>query len=93
MQYDYNDENLRRHGVTRSEVEEVLDEDNTMTREFDMLLSRRGRLRTMFVGYNLAARLLEIGVELIDQDNAYVFHGQAISPRYRKLYEERIANE
>ena len=93
MEYGYNDENLRPHGVNRSEVEEVLDVDNTMARDFDMLLSRYGRLRTMFVGYNLSARLLEIGVEFIDENKAYVFHGQTVSPLYRKLYEERITNE
>ena len=93
MQYKYNDESLNRHKVSSSDVNEVLAASNITTREFDLPLSSDDNLRVMFVGYNLAGRLLEIGVELITETNAYVFHAQTGSPKYRKLYEQRIANE
>ena len=75
------------------DVQEVLAVNNLTTRDLDMPLSRRGNLRFMFVGYNFAGRLLEIGVEDLGEDKAHVFHGQAVSPQYRKLYEELITNE
>jgi hypothetical protein len=93
MEYEYNEENLRRHGVSITEADEVLDINNPTRRDFDMSLSRRERLRIMFVGFNSAGRLLEIGVEFISENKAYVFHGQAVSPLYRRLYEEKIASE
>ena len=58
-----------------------------------MTLSRNGNLRLMLIGFNHASRLLEIGLELIHEELTYVFHGQPVSPKYRKLYEELIANE
>ena len=50
-------------------------------------------LRIMFVGYNLAGRLLEIGIEYKSEIRGYIFHAQSVSPKYRKLYEEEITNE
>jgi hypothetical protein len=91
--YSYNDKSLERHGVSYSDVDEVLDRNNISRRDFDMSLSRCDNLRVMFVGCNLAGRLLEVGVEFIDEGNACVFHGQTVSPRYRKFYEEGITSE
>lgn len=93
MEYSYNDKNLNRHGVSRSDVKEVLEIDNISRRDFDMSLSKRENLRSMFVGYNFAGRMLEVGVEFISEERARVFHGQTVSPRYRKLYEAVITNE
>jgi hypothetical protein len=93
MEYEYNDRSLRKHRVSRLDANEVLAVGNMTTREFDMPLADNYNLRTMFVGFNYAARLLEIGVELISENKAYVFHGQTVSPHYRELYKETIDNE
>jgi hypothetical protein len=73
---------------SHSDVNQVLDVLNSTTRAFDLPLSRRDNLRMMFVGYNFAGQLLEAGVEFFSEQQAYVFHGQPISPKYRKLYKE-----
>ena len=61
MEYGYNDHGLSKHKVSRLDVIEVLSLANITTREFDMPLGVNGNLRIMFVGYNSAGRLLEIG--------------------------------
>jgi hypothetical protein len=91
VEYSYNNESLRRHEITRTDVDEVLAVDNPTTRDFDLPLSNYGRLRLMFVGYNFSGRLLEIGVEFISEIKAHIFHAQTVSPRYRKFYNEKIA--
>lgn len=88
MEYSYNSESLSRHRVSISDVNEVLAESNSSTCDFELPFGSNGNLRVMFVGYNLAGRLLEIGVEFISELTAYVFHAQAISPRYRRIYEQ-----
>lgn len=93
MEYNYNNESLSRHNVSRSDVNEILAASNITTRAFDLLLSHGDNLRVMFVGLNLASRLIEVGVEFINENEAYIFHAQTVSPKYRKLYKERIANE
>ncbi|HEY9870605.1 MAG TPA: hypothetical protein V6D08_15675 [Candidatus Obscuribacterales bacterium] len=93
MNYRYNQESLDRHGVSRSDVDEVLAVTNVTTRGFDMELADEGNLRIMFVGYNFAGRLLEVGVEFMSEIEVRVFHAQAVSPKYCQLYKERISNE
>ncbi len=93
MQYGYNNLSLRHHKVSLSDVDQVLEISNITTRDFDLSLSDDDNLRIMFVGYNFAGRMLEVGVEFTNENKAYVFHAQTVSPKYRKLYEERIANE
>ena len=93
MEYGYNDESLKRHGVSRTDINEVLDVENPTKRNFDLALSLDEDPRTMFVGFNLAGRLLEVGVEFIGVNYAYLFHAQTVSPKYRKLYKEMIASE
>ena len=93
MEYRYNDSGLNGHEVSRSDVNEVLAVYNPTTRDFDLPMSKGDNLRIMFVGYNFAGRLLEVGVEFISEGESYVFHAQTVSPQYRKVYEERIAHE
>ena len=75
--------------VSRDDVNEIMDLENTSRRNFDLPLSLGERLRVMLVEFNQAGRLLEVGVEFVSEDYAYVFHAQKVSPRYRKLYKER----
>ena len=93
MKYTYNDESLIRHGAARKDVDEVLSDKNISRRDFELLQSIDGNLRLMFVGFNSAGRLLEIGVQFIDENYEHIFHAQAVSPKFHKLYEELIKNE
>lgn len=93
VNYEYNQDSLDRHKVSRADVNEVLANSNITTRDFDLSLGQNDELRLMFVGYNLSGRLLEVGVEFVSEVKAYIFHAQTVSPKYRKCYEERIANE
>jgi hypothetical protein len=78
LDYKYNDESLRRHKVSPADVNEVLAESNVTTRNFDLPIAQEDNLRIMFVGYNFAGRLIEIGVEFISEYEAYVFHAQTV---------------
>jgi hypothetical protein len=93
MEYRYVDRNLKKHGITRSDVDEVLAVSNPSTRDFEMELSADGNLQVMFIGFTNTGRLLEVAVEFLSENQAKVFHGQVVSPQYRDLYEETIANE
>lgn len=93
MHYRYIDKSLKKHGMTRADVNEVLAASNPTTRDFDMELSADDNLRIMFVGFNLAGRLLEVGVEFLSENEAIVFHAQVVSPEYRQYYEDTISNE
>ncbi len=92
MEYVYNDKGLAKHRVSRLDVDQVLSISNSSTRDFDLDLGLDDHLRIMFVGYNHAGRLLEVGVEFFSEEKAIVFHGQAVSPKYKRLYEEAISN-
>lgn len=58
----YDDDNLRKHGLTRDEADEILDTDLKM--EEPMSDSERGNARVMLIGFNFSGQLLEIGVEV-----------------------------
>lgn len=80
----YNWESLNRHGVTAEMIDEVL--QGSMVSYFTI----RDPEDTceMVVGYTFAERLLEIGLRYVSPDSVFVFHSQAVSPEYRKLFEE-----
>ena len=46
----YDDGNLKKHQVTRQEVDQVLDSRNLTTRVFDLAPARNGNERAMFPG-------------------------------------------
>jgi uncharacterized DUF497 family protein len=79
----YDDDNLKKHNVTRQEVDQVLDSRNLTTRVFDLAPARNGNERAMFVGLTLEGRLLEVGVEAISDTDDHVFHAMNATPQYR----------
>jgi hypothetical protein len=93
MKYTYNDESLKRRGVSRQDVDEVLAETNVSTREFELPLSSTDNPRTMFVGFNNSGRLFEIGIEFEEKEILRVFHTQTVSPEFRRLYEDQLCEE
>ena len=81
----YNTESLTKHGVTVIEVDEVLSDSRTIW--LDLGPSPDGNDRLMFIGLTKAGRALEVGIELIGEDD-YVFHAMAASEHYLKEFND-----
>jgi len=79
----FDEGNLRKHNVTPEEADQVLDSRNLTTRIFDLAPARNGNERVMFVGFTQEGRLLEIGVEIISDEDEHVFHGMDATKQYR----------
>jgi hypothetical protein len=79
----YDDSNLKKHNVTRQEVDQVLDSRNLTTHVFDLVPARNGNERVMFVGVTLEGRVLEVGVEAISDTDEHVFHAMDATKQYR----------
>lgn len=77
----YDTGNLVDHDVTVTEVDEVLNNGRTIW--IDLGASRDGNDRLMFVGLTRAGRVLEVGVELIEEDE-HVFHAMDAGKQYLK---------
>lgn len=79
----FDEGNLSKHRVTQEEVDQVLDSRNLTTKVFDLVPARNGNERIMFVGFTQEGRLLEIGVEIISDEDEHVFHGMDATKHYR----------
>lgn len=79
----YDDDNLRKHDVTRQEVDQVLDSRNLTTRVFDLIPARNGNERAMFVGLTIEGRLVEVGLEAVSEEDDHVFHAMDATQQYR----------
>ena len=79
----YNRRNLKKHGVSTDEVDDILDYRNLSTQIFDLPPARNGNERQMFVGLTWQGRLLEIGVETLSDEDEYAFHGMNATKQYR----------
>ncbi len=75
----YKKDNLQRHEVTVTEVDEVL--NGTESIWLDLGTSPTGNDRLMFVGFTKSGRMLEVGVELIGDDEI-VFHAMNAGKKY-----------
>ena len=80
-----NTENLTKHGVTVTEVDEILSDSRTIW--LDLGPSRNGNDRLMFIGLTRAGRAVEVGIELIGDDER-VFHAMAASEHYLKEFND-----
>jgi uncharacterized DUF497 family protein len=80
----FDEGNLRRHSVTLQEADQVLDARNLTTRVFELSPARNGNERLMFVGFTQEGRLLEIGIEIISDEDEHVFHGMDATKQYRQ---------
>lgn len=79
----YDDKNLKKHKVTPQEADQVLDSRNLSTRIFDLVPAHNGNERAMFVGLTLEGRLIEVGVEAINDVDEHVFHAMDATKQYR----------
>jgi hypothetical protein len=42
----------------------------------------------MLVGYTFGERLLEVGVRYVEPGAVFIFHAQAVSPAFKRKFEE-----
>ena len=69
----YEDENLRKNGVSRLEVQEVFASDLSYAEDLEP--SDRGNDRAMVIGWTYTGRILEIGIEYFEiEAREHVFH-------------------
>ena len=80
----YNWDSLNRHGITPELIDEVL--QGSMVSYF--ALDDADDTCEMLVGYTFTERLLEIGLRYVSADSVFIFHAQAVSPEFRKRFEE-----
>jgi hypothetical protein len=74
---------LNRHGISVVEVDYVLEHYGD-TKEQPP--SKRGNNRTMFIGFTLEFRLLEVGVEYFyDQDREHIYHANDARQHFQEL--------
>ena len=71
--------------MTTIEVDEVL--SNSRTIWLDLGPGRNGNDRLMPIGLTKAGRPLEVGIELIGEDD-YVFHAMAAGEHYLKEFSD-----
>ncbi len=81
----YTTSNLANHKITTAEVDDVLNDSRTIW--LDLGVSRYGNDRLMFVGLTKDGRTLEVGVELIGDDE-HVFHAMDAGQRYLKEFND-----
>ena len=88
MTRSYNEESLRRHDVSISELNEVLRSPLTIT--IDLEPSKRGNFRVIWVGFTLNLRLLEIGIEYLPGDKERIFHAMEATKQCRRAFEKEV---
>jgi uncharacterized DUF497 family protein len=81
--YGFNDDSLDRHGVTHEECIEAL--ADMLKVDEEQTESKQGNPRIMWVGMTRLDRLLEVGVEYL-QDMEFIYHANSAQAKYRKLY-------
>ena len=90
MLITFDDNNLRKNGVTRQEVRQVFGSDFSFAEALDEP-SDRGNDRTMNIGWTHAGRILEIGIEYFEtEDREHVFHAMDAGKRYKKEFARRV---
>lgn len=93
MLHTFNMDSLKRHKVSRQECLQVISDITKCS--YDEELSRRGNIRTMFVGKTEAERTLEIGIEYLTdeitmQEIEHIYHANTAQRETKRKagYEE-----
>lgn len=79
----FNNESLVRHGVTQRECIEALADPCVV--EVEEGESNSGNPRIMWVGRTQLERLLEVGIEYLD-DMDWIYHADNAQSKYRHQY-------
>lgn len=85
MRTTYNTVSLRKHKVSKAEVDDVY----ATGVDFDLGPSKAGNDRIMIVGFAAMGRLLEIGIEYFPNDHEHIFHAADATKPYQLLFEKR----
>ena len=88
MLFTYDDLNLKKHRIDRSEVDDILGE-SSISIECELPPSKRGNDRIMLVGFTAQGRLLEVGLEFFE-DRIYVFHANDATKEFQFQFENRV---
>lgn len=85
----YEDSQLAKHEVTRSEIQQVFASELTYAEDLDP--SVRGNTRAMIIGWTYEGRILEIGIEYFeDEDREHIFHAMDAGKKYKNDFEDRL---
>jgi len=85
----FEETNIRKNGVSQSEIIEVFESDLSFAEE--LTPSERGNDRAMIIGWSFSGRILEIGIEYFeDEDREHVFHAMDAGKNFRQVFERRL---
>ena len=85
--FEFNDESLHRHGISRLEAIQVMKSDYV---ECFPLSYFHGNSRAMFVGFSeTRIYLLEVGIEFLPNGKEKIFHANKARKFFTKAFEER----
>jgi hypothetical protein len=82
MLFSFNDESLHRHKVTRQEALEALEDPYKVEVE---LGEHKGNPTSLWVGKTFAERILEIGVEYLEDFN-HIYHANKAKAKCAAQY-------
>jgi len=92
MKVTFDDDCLRKHGVTQEEVLEVFESDFNFCEE--MSSSDRGNDRILVIGWTYSGKVLEIGVEyFLDEDREHVFHAMNAGRKLKHDFFRRLRSD
>ncbi|MBX9771669.1 MAG: hypothetical protein K2X29_09875 [Candidatus Obscuribacterales bacterium] len=89
--FSYDVNNLKKHRISSWQVDEVLAAQFKI--EVPLEVSELGNARYMVVGFTEAGRLLEIGVELVNDSSVHIFHAKRATRLLREEFERSIRHE
>jgi hypothetical protein len=84
--FGFNNHSLRRHKVKPRECMQALADPNK--KEAQISESKNGNPTIIWIGGTMAGRLLEVGVEYLE-DMDWIFHANFARSHYKKLYENK----
>jgi len=84
--FGFNNHSLKRHKVKPLECLQALADPNK--KEGLISESSNGNPTIIWIGSTMAGRLLEVGVEYLE-DMDWIFHADSVGSHYKKLYEKK----
>lgn len=91
MIFSYDSHNLKKHRISSFEVDEVLAAEVKV--ELPLKMSEVGNARYMVVGFTQSGRLLEVGIELVNDSSVHIFHAKRATRALRQEFEKSIRHE
>ncbi len=86
MSISFNEDSLKRHKATHEEIEEAIADPLRVEAAYSE--SKNGNPTTIWVGATLKGRLLEIGIEYMENED-HIYHASSCRNHYQWLYIQR----